>query len=63
MDENTPLQFDLTLGEANQILTALGQMPFQAVNSLILKIQTQANAQIEQLNESKVPDSDPVATE
>lgn len=40
------LKFELTLNEANQILTLLGKQPFDTVAPLITKIQQQAQPQL-----------------
>lgn len=47
MNENKTLQITLTLTEANQILEALGNLPFRQVYQLISKIQHQAEAQLQ----------------
>lgn len=47
------IKLELEIAEVNGILTALGQMPYVQVNNLILKIQTQAQAQVEA---SKAPE-------
>lgn len=40
------LKFELTLNEANIVLGSLGKQPFDAVASLITKIQQQAQPQL-----------------
>ena len=40
-----PISLDLTAGEVNYLLHALGQKPFSEVTSLIGKIKTQGDAQ------------------
>lgn len=40
-----PIRLDLTAGEVNYILSALGQRPFGEVASLIGKIKAQGDAQ------------------
>jgi len=40
------LKFELTLDEANMVLSALGKAPFEAVASLINKLQQQAQPQL-----------------
>lgn len=41
------LQFELTVDETNQILSALGDQPFSKVFALINKIQRQAGEQLQ----------------
>jgi len=48
MNENQEVKITLTLGEVNQILDALGNVPYRQVFQLIAKIQTQAEAQLQQ---------------
>lgn len=48
MNDNRPVQLDLNLSEVNQILEALGQLPYIQVYQLIGKIQHQAQAQLHQ---------------
>lgn len=40
-----PIKLDLTAGEVNYLLKALGQRPFAEVANLIGKIKTQGDAQ------------------
>lgn len=40
------LKFELTLDEANMVLSALGKAPFEAVAGLINKLQQQAQPQL-----------------
>lgn len=40
------LKFELTIEEANTILSALGKAPFEAVAGLITKLQQQAQPQL-----------------
>jgi hypothetical protein len=40
------LTFTLTLEEANTIVKALGKLPFEEVNNLIGKLNTQATPQL-----------------
>jgi|GEM_PF-2762816 len=42
---NQPISLDLTAGEVNYLLHALGQRPFSEVANLIGKIKTQGDAQ------------------
>jgi hypothetical protein len=44
--EKYMLKFELTLNEANLILSSLGKQPFDAVATLITKIQQQAQPQL-----------------
>lgn len=41
------LNFHLSVGEANQILDALGQQPYIQVHELIMKLQQQAAGQLQ----------------
>ncbi len=41
------LTFTLTIEEANLITTALGKLPYEAVEAIILKLRTQAAPQLE----------------
>lgn len=43
------VQFNLTLEEANLILGALGNLPFNQVSGLIAKLHNQANKQLQAL--------------
>lgn len=40
------LNFELTLDEANTVLASLGKQPFEAVASIINKLQQQAQPQL-----------------
>jgi len=40
------LTFTLTLEEANTIVKSLGKLPFEEVNNLIAKLNTQATPQL-----------------
>ena len=40
-----PIKLDLTAGEVNYVLSALGQRPFGEVANLITKIKAQGDAQ------------------
>ena len=51
------LNLQLSVEEANVILSALGQLPYQQVHGLITKIHGQANVQIEQGNEVEVAET------
>lgn len=42
------IKLELDIAEVNNILNALGQMPFVQVQALIVKIQGQAAPQVEQ---------------
>ena len=48
MNETQEISLQLTLGEVNQILDALGGIPYRQVYQLIGKIQRQAEAQLQQ---------------
>ncbi len=48
MNEKKEISLQLTLGEVNQILEALGSVPYREVYQLIGKIQEQAQAQLQQ---------------
>lgn len=45
------LKFELTLDEANVILKALGQLPYEAVESLIPKLKEQGESQLKPAEE------------
>jgi hypothetical protein len=45
-DTNKPLELTLAVADINQILEALGQMPYARVYQLIGRIQQQAEAQL-----------------
>ena len=42
------MQFEVTVDEANVIVTALAELPFKASAALIQKLQQQGKAQLEQ---------------
>jgi len=48
MNEKQEISIELTLGEINQILEALGGLPYRQVYQLIGKIQRQGEAQLQQ---------------
>ncbi|TRU85933.1 MAG: hypothetical protein EWV76_13430 [Microcystis novacekii Mn_MB_F_20050700_S1] len=48
MNESEEISLKLTLGEVNQVLEALGTMPYRQVYQLIGKIQRQGEAQLQQ---------------
>ncbi|AKV65391.1 MULTISPECIES: hypothetical protein [Microcystis] len=48
MNEAEQISLKLTLGEVNQVLEALGTMPYRQVYQLIGKIQRQGEAQLQQ---------------
>ena len=48
MNETLEISIRLTLGEVNQILEALGGLPYHQVYQLIGKIQRQGEAQLQQ---------------
>ena len=48
MNENQELSLQLTLSEINQILDALGSVPYRQIFQLINKIQRQAEGQLQQ---------------
>lgn len=49
------LQIDLTVEEANLVLEALGQLPYQRVAALIASIQQQAQQQLQSGNTNGQP--------
>jgi hypothetical protein len=51
----------LTVAEVNQILEALGQMPYVRVYELIAKMQQQAQAQLTNLEANGAKHSEPAA--
>lgn len=58
MNEIQEVKITLTLGEVNQILDALGNVPYRQVFQLIGKIQMQAEAQLQQpANSNSLPQS------
>lgn len=46
------LTLTLTINEVNQILSALGKLPYSEVSELIKKIHAQANAQLQDTEKS-----------
>jgi len=44
--ESKNIKLELTVDEVNQILEALGQLPFSRVYGLVQKIQQQASGQL-----------------
>jgi hypothetical protein len=48
MNESQEISIQLTLGEVNQILDALGGLPYREVYQLVGKIQRQGEAQLQQ---------------
>ncbi len=56
MNEIREIEIQLTLGEINQILDALGSLPYRQVYQLIGKIQLQAESQLQQPHAS-VPEA------
>lgn len=56
MNETQEIQLTLSLGEVNQILDALGNIPYRQIYQLIGKIQTQAEAQLQPpANSNSIP--------
>jgi len=51
------IKLELSLDEVNGILNLLGQQPFVQVQSLIVKIQTQASPQVIQPAEVEVAET------
>jgi hypothetical protein len=49
MNNSQDIRLVLTLAETNQILHALGSLPFREVYQLVNKIQTQAEMQLHEL--------------
>ncbi|MBO3461275.1 hypothetical protein G7B40_031785 [Aetokthonos hydrillicola Thurmond2011] len=47
MNENQEVQLTLSIGEVNQILDALGNIPYRQIYQLIGKIQRQAEDQLQ----------------
>ena len=58
MNDNKPVQLDLSLSEVNQILESLGQLPYIQVYQLIGKIQQQAQAQLHQPMLQEAPNNE-----
>jgi hypothetical protein len=52
MNEGQDLRLQLTLAEINQLLAALGMAPYRDVYQLIAKIQSQAETQLEQADQT-----------
>jgi hypothetical protein len=48
MNESQEISIQLTLAEVNQILDALGGLPYREVYQLVGKIQRQGEAQLQQ---------------
>ncbi len=48
------IQLQLMLPEVNQILEALGEMPYQKVYQLIAKVQQQAEGQLKEAESQEV---------
>jgi hypothetical protein len=46
------VQFNLTIEEANLVLGALGNLPFNQVSGLIAKLHAQANKQMQAITET-----------
>lgn len=57
------LKFELTLDEANAILGALGKQPFEAVASIVNKIQQQAQPQLAALAAIQKAEAEKAAAE
>jgi len=57
MNEISEIEIKLTLGEINQILEALGSLPYRQVYQLIGKIQLQAESQLQQPDRASVPEA------
>ena len=49
------MQFEVTVDEANLIVTALAELPFKLSAALIQKLQAQGKAQLEQPKEPHCP--------
>lgn len=47
--ENTLLRFEMTVEQANQVLSALGKLPYEQVYKLIEQLQQQASHQIQSI--------------
>lgn len=54
MNETSEIQIQLTLGEINQILEALGSLPYRQVYQLIGKVQQQAESQLQQFDQNEL---------
>lgn len=56
MNETQEIQLTLSLGEVNQILDALGNIPYRQIYQLIGKIQRQAEDQLQPTaNSNSIP--------
>ena len=55
MNQPQELTFQLTVEETNEILSALGNQPFNQVFQLITKLQQQAAAQLQNGTEAPAP--------
>ena len=55
-DTNKPLQLTLTVADINQILEALGELPYARVFQLIGRIQQQAEAQLSAVEPGAPPE-------
>jgi hypothetical protein len=54
MQENEiVLKLELTVGETNVVLASLGKHPFDEISNLILKIRSQGETQLKELNALK----------
>lgn len=49
------LKLELTIDETNNVLKALANLPFCQVNTLIIKIQTQAAEQLKEPEKTDTP--------
>lgn len=49
------MQFEVTVDEANLIVTALAELPFKASAALIQKLQAQGKAQFDAQQQPKEP--------
>ncbi|MEH2241458.1 hypothetical protein [Nostoc sp.] len=64
MNETQEIKITLTLGEVNQILDALGNIPYRQVFQLIGKIQMQAEAQLQpSANSNSLPQETQIVSE
>jgi hypothetical protein len=54
------LELKLKVDEINNIIFALGKLPFEQVFQLVNNIQVQCNEQIKRKNEQKVEDEKPI---
>ena len=53
--DNKEIELKLTVAEVNGVLSALGQMPFVQVSTLIQKIQQQAAPQVAPQVQAELP--------